>query len=61
MMANYNVMHCKTLHYTVEHSATHYSSDSKTRSYNVVAYVVRLLPQNTLQQKVLQKTNINAE
>ena len=61
MMVNYNVMHCKTLHYTVEHTATHYSSDNKTRSYNVVAYVVRLLPQNTLQQKVLQKTNINAE
>ena len=44
MMVNYNVMHCKTLHYTVEHTATHYSSDNKTRSYNVVAYVVRLLP-----------------
>ena len=44
MMVNYNEMHCKTLHYTVEHTATHYSSDNKTRSYNVVAYVVRLLP-----------------
>ena len=35
MTANYTVMHCNTLHYTVEYTATHCSSDNKTRPNNV--------------------------
>ena len=31
MTVNYTVMHCNTLHYTVESTATHYSEDNKTR------------------------------
>ena len=34
MTANYTVMHCNTLHYTVEYTATHCSSDNKTRPNN---------------------------
>ena len=35
MTVNYTVMHCNTLHYIVEYTTTHCSSDSKTRSNNV--------------------------
>ena len=35
MTANYTVMHCNTLHYTIEYTATHCSSDNKTRPNNV--------------------------
>ena len=35
MTVNYTVMHCNTLHYTVEYTTTHCSSDNKTRSNNV--------------------------
>lgn len=28
---NYTEMHCNTLHYTVEYTATNWSSDKKTR------------------------------
>ena len=33
---NYTVMHCKSLHYTVEYTATHFSSDNETRPNKVV-------------------------
>ena len=29
MTVKYTVMHCNTLHYTVEYTATHRSSDNK--------------------------------
>ena len=51
MTVNYTVMHCNTLHYTVEHSAAHWISDNKTRSYNVVEDVIRLLPPEHISAK----------
>ena len=50
MTVNYTVMHCSTLHYTVEHTAAHCSSD-KTRSYNVVEDMNRLLPPEHISAK----------
>ena len=35
MTVNYIVMHCNTLYYTVEYTATHCSSNNKTRPNNV--------------------------
>ena len=44
-------MHCKTLYYTAEYTATHFSSGNKTRPNNVAGMWSDYCPQNTLQQK----------
>ena len=34
MTVNYIVIHCTTLHYNIEYTAAHSSSDNKTRHNN---------------------------
>ena len=60
MTVNYTVMHCNTLHYTVEYTVTHRSSDNKTRSNKVAGMQSGYCPpEHTAAKKVLLKTNMN--
>ena len=64
MTVTCTVMHCSTLHYTVEYTATHCRSDKKTRPSNVAGMWSGYCPpvsRTHCSKKVMQKTNINSE
>ena len=63
MTVNYIVMHCNTLHYTVEYTVALLSSANKTRPNKVACMESsgNRCPEHTAAKKVLLKININPE